>query len=102
MADCVVAFHADASVFGRVVCSSEPDGDGDGFLDPGYDGHYSISCDLSQDGGSPFCLPATNFNETNGDREGGWAMVSCLHCYLDLNISLRYARLESSQGAPND
>src|SRR2546422_9156311 len=101
MTDCIVAFHADASVFGRVVCSSEPDSGRRGFFDVDRR-HHGVSHNLSQDRVSPFFFAAANLDEADWHREAGWAMVSCLHRYLDLDPCLARPRLERPQGASND
>src|SRR5439155_20110794 len=101
MADCVVAFHTDVSVFGRVVCSSEPDSGRRGFFDADRI-HHGVSRNLSQDRVSPFFFAPANLDEADWHREAGWARVSCLHRYLNLDPSLARPLLESPQGSSRD
>src|SRR5207253_11410353 len=102
MTDCVVVFHADASVFSRVVCSTKPDSCRVGFPDLLDGRYYRVGRNLPQDRVRPFAFSASNFYETNWHREASWTMVSCLHRYFDLDPCFRHSRFESSQCSSND
>src|SRR5713101_3671451 len=102
MTDCIISLHTDASMLGRVVCSTKPDSGRVGFPDLLEGRYYRVGRNLPQDRVCPFLFSATNFNETDRHREVGGTVVSCLHRYVDLNSCSQRSCLECLQRAPDD